>query len=79
MERRTLLGNLAVGLDALPRTAWAQQPSKVYRLGHLGSGPALIPPVRKELEESLRQLGYLPGRHIVLEYRFAGGDPDRLR
>ncbi len=79
MDRRTFLGTLAASFLTTPLATLAQQPSKVYRLGHLGSGPSLIPPLRKELEESLRQLGYLPGQHIVLEYRSAGGDPERLR
>jgi putative ABC transport system substrate-binding protein len=79
MDRRTFLGTLAASFLTTPRSTLAQQPSKVYRIGHLGSGPLLIPPLRKELEESLRQLGYLPGQHIVLEYRSAGGDPERLR
>jgi putative ABC transport system substrate-binding protein len=78
MDRRAFLGTLAGSLLAVPLTTRAQ-PKKVYRIGHLGSGPPLIAPLRKELEDTLRERGYIQGQHIVLEYRAAGGDPERLR
>lgn len=35
--------------------------------------------LQKALEEALRELGYIPGRQTSIEYRFAGGDAERLR
>jgi putative tryptophan/tyrosine transport system substrate-binding protein len=78
MNRRAFLRALAGSIFAVPCAVRAQI-KKVYRIGYLGSGPPLIPPLRKELEDTLRQLGYIPGQHIVLEYRAAGSDPERLR
>jgi putative tryptophan/tyrosine transport system substrate-binding protein len=70
----TLLG----GAAGWPLVARAQQPaSKVWRLGILQPG---APPERlvKWMQERLQELGYVDGRNIVLEYRWAEGKLDRL-
>ncbi|HEV8725996.1 MAG TPA: ABC transporter substrate-binding protein [Candidatus Binatia bacterium] len=71
-----VLGALLVPLG-LPATA--QQPMKVPRIGYLiGSSSfassARIPPFR----QGLRELGYMEGKNIIIEWRFAEGKPDRL-
>src|SRR6266436_262540 len=79
MERRTFLPLVLGSLLAAPLAAEAQQRGKVWRIGYLGSGPPVEPRYQKALEEALRELGDVPGQQITLEYRFAGGDPERLR
>jgi putative tryptophan/tyrosine transport system substrate-binding protein len=63
-----------------PPAAGAQQIGKVYRIGYLASGPSLDSRLQQALEDGLRDLGYVRGRQISIEYRFpAAGDAERLR
>jgi ABC-type uncharacterized transport system substrate-binding protein len=66
MRRRELFGVLG-GIAGLPLIARAQQ-VRVYRLGYLA--PALIPHLRDALLEALRDLGYVEGRNLKIEYRY---------
>jgi len=67
----TLLGGAAV---AWPLAAAAQQPTKVARIGHLDLGPASARASRVEtLRAALRDLGYVEGKNIVIEFRWADG------
>jgi len=61
----------------LPLDAHAQTMSKVHRLGLL-SGTSAGSPVVEAFRQGLRELGYVEGRNIVVEYRFAEGHADRL-
>ena len=73
----------ALMLLAAPLAAEAQQPAKVYRLGYLFEGmpadPAspLAAPTRA-FEETLRELGYVEGRNLVIDRRYAEFKYDRL-
>jgi putative ABC transport system substrate-binding protein len=71
MRRRefiTLVGSAA----AWPLAARAQQPAKVPRIGFLGFGPASADADRVEaLRTGLRDLGYVEGKNIVIEFRRA--------
>src|SRR5947209_5193895 len=77
MKRREFI--LALGVAAVwPITAHAQQSAaKVWRLGILQPG-APPEPLVERMRERLRELGYVEGRNIVLEYRWAEGKLDRL-
>jgi putative ABC transport system substrate-binding protein len=62
-----------------PLTCGAQPTGKVYRIGFiLTSAPDEAPYARKALEEGLRDLGYVEGRNLVFEERFAEGKQERL-
>jgi len=77
VDRRTwLVGSL--GLLATPRTTEAQ-PARVYQLGILNPGPPPGPLAGPSiLMESLAELGYVEGRNLKVERRFADGRVDRL-
>ena len=69
----------AVMLLAIAVIAEAQQPTKVPRIGYLGSLPLSAFVSRIEaFREGLRELGYVEGKNIVIEWRFAEGKLDRL-
>jgi putative ABC transport system substrate-binding protein len=59
--------------------AEAQQPEKVPRIGYLGGGAASNRARVEAFRQGLRELGYVEGKNIVLESRFAEGKPDRER
>src|SRR6266542_3065795 len=78
---RTLLWVLTVLFLTSSHLAEAQQPKKVYRIGYmsvqsLGSEPARI---RIEaFRQGLRDLGYIEGKTIAIEWRSAMGKPELL-
>ncbi len=72
---------LALGamLFALCMPAEAQQPTKIPRIGYLsGSSPSTSPARRKAFQQGLRELGYVEGKNIIIEWRFAEEKFDRL-
>jgi putative ABC transport system substrate-binding protein len=59
--------------------AQAQQPKKVPRIGYLsGVSPSAISDRTEAFRQGLRELGYVDGKNIVIEWRYAEGKPDRL-
>src|SRR6266550_4491372 len=78
MDRRTFLGALATGLLAAPLAAEGQQTAKVARIGFLFLNLAPNPHLREAFRQGLRDLGYVEGRNVVIEYRDAEGKPERL-
>src|SRR5260221_10099025 len=70
----TLLG----GAAAWPIAARAQKPEKIARIGYLSSANPRSMPAFQAFEQRLRELGYIDGRNIVIEYRNAEGEVDRL-
>ncbi|HTF74041.1 MAG TPA: ABC transporter substrate-binding protein [Bradyrhizobium sp.] len=79
MQRREFIG-LIGGAAAWPLAARAQQPAgPVYRVGYLSIGAreqTLY--ATKAFEEGLRSLGYRIGENVVIEYRFANAEIERL-
>ncbi len=60
--------------------AQAQQPKKVPRIGYLTGASLSANPARIEgFRQGLRELGYVEGKSIIIEWRSAEGKPDRLR
>src|SRR5215212_3906199 len=82
MKRReliTLLGGAAAPAILWPLAARAQQTGKVARIGFLGSATAVGSAKSVEaLRSGLRDLGYVEGKNIVIEFRWAEGRYDRL-
>ena len=65
-------------LFALCYSASAQQPKKVPRLGYLSPVDPASDSARAEgIRLALRELGYIEGQNIAIEYRYAEGKPDR--
>jgi ABC-type uncharacterized transport system substrate-binding protein len=73
--RRAFLGTLASGLFTVPFAALAQ---KTARIGYLALNLDANPRYLDAFREGLRDLGYVEGRNIVIDYRDAGGKPERL-
>ena len=72
-----LLANCSLLLTA--SSAEAQQPKKVPRIGYLSSADPASESARSEaIRLALRELGYIEGQNIAIEYRYAEGKLDRL-
>jgi putative ABC transport system substrate-binding protein len=79
MDRRTFIGGIASGLIAAPIAARGQQAGKVYRIGILEAIPADQNGANLDaLRRGLRDLGYVEGRNLVIEYRSAEGRAERF-
>jgi putative ABC transport system substrate-binding protein len=70
---------VAVVLLALGMVAEAQQPGKTFRIGFLDNATASASAVRLEaFRQELRKLGWIEGKDISIEYRFAEQKLERL-
>jgi putative tryptophan/tyrosine transport system substrate-binding protein len=80
MNRRAFISGMAGSLLAAPFAAEAQQAGKVYRIGYLFEFemPGPTPSPLRAFEETLRELGYVEGRNLAVERRFAAFKYDRL-
>ena len=81
MARKTIivLRLVAIALASLP-LAYAQQPKKIPRIGYLSStdDPKTPGPSIEAFQQGLRDLGYIEGENILVEYRYAEGISDRM-
>jgi len=72
VDRRAFIGTVAAGLLANPLATQAQQPGKVHRIGYLGATTAFAHARYVEaLRLGLRDLGYVEGKNLAIEYRWA--------
>ena len=79
MKRRKLLIALGACSMGSPFSAIAQTPPKVARIGYLGLTSASDWVSRGEaLRTGLRELGYVEGKNLAIEFRWAEGNYDRL-
>ena len=78
--RKTVIGfALTALLHALCFPVWAQQPTKIPRVAFLGTASASVVAARVEaFRQGLRELGYLEGKNIVIEYRFGEGKSNEV-
>ncbi len=78
-NRRKLLVALGAGALAAPLTSLAQQKGNVWRIGFLGAASASGFARRVDaLRAGLRDLGYVEGKNLVIEFRWADGKYERL-
>jgi putative ABC transport system substrate-binding protein len=83
ISRRRFLTGVATALTPMGAAAHAQeykaqQVAKVPRIGWLGANLAAAPHLHEAFRQGLRELGYVEGRNLVIEYRDAEGKYDRL-
>jgi putative ABC transport system substrate-binding protein len=78
IRRREFIFTLGGAAAAWPLTAQAQQPAMPV-VGYLNSGsPESDTPRLTGLRRGLNETGYVEGRNVVIEYRWAGNQADRL-
>jgi putative tryptophan/tyrosine transport system substrate-binding protein len=79
MRRRDFVTGLGCAAVAWPLAARAQQAEKIYRIGIVEPIPAAQNVANLEaLRKGLRDLGYVEGRNLVIEYRSADGRAERF-
>src|SRR5215470_17934279 len=78
-SRRSFLAG-TVSLLAAPLAVEAQSVNKVFRIGYLSIGSASTTYTRpiEAFRQGLRELGWIEGRNLLIEYRYAEGQADRL-
>jgi putative ABC transport system substrate-binding protein len=77
MDRRTFSGGLVLGILGVPQIVRAQQPERVRRVGVLMPWPENQPNTRARVmafAQALARLGWVEGRNVRIDYRFAAGD-----
>jgi putative ABC transport system substrate-binding protein len=77
LSRRDFLAGAVVALSA-PVAAAAQQASDLPRIGFLFYGSPGPSPEIEAFQKGLTEAGYVVAQNIAVEYRFAGGRPERL-
>jgi putative ABC transport system substrate-binding protein len=81
MKRRAFIAGLLVASSVAtdPCLALARETTKISRIGYLGTniGPESLPPI-EAFREGLRQLGYIEGQNIIVEYRWGRGQADQV-
>ena len=79
MNRRTAIRRMATFFLTTPSLARAQQPARIPRIGILLPTSVSVQSARVEaFRRRLRELGYVEGKNIVIEYRNAEGKLERL-
>jgi putative ABC transport system substrate-binding protein len=78
LKRREFIALLGSAATAWPLTALAQPADKLPTIGYLGTTtPAAMSQWIAALVQRLRELGWIEGRTIAIEYRWAEGRPER--
>ncbi len=74
MRRREFIASVGCAAVAWPRTA-RSQPARTYRIGVLGNENT---PIWESFRQGLRDLGYIDGSNVSVEWRFSEGNTERL-
>ena len=78
---RVQRGDLVIAIGALlaaPFGARARQAAKIARIGFLATFPGHCARLLEAFLQGLHDLGYVEGRNLVIEFRYAEGKPERL-
>ena len=79
MRRRELIGLIGSAVVAWPIAVRAQQPAKLRTVGYLGSGTAAVQnQFALAFAQRLRELGWIEGHTLAIEYRWGEGRNDRF-
>jgi putative ABC transport system substrate-binding protein len=78
MDRRAFIGTLAGGLLAAPLAAEAQQSGKVPYIGFISTTSPGTSPAIEAFVQGLRDLGYVEGQNITVEWRWGRGRTERF-
>src|ERR1700740_3339680 len=79
MTKSILLWLLATFIQVATVDAHAQQPVKIFRIGFLDPSTASANAVLLDaFRQELKKLGWIEGKNIAIEYRFAEQKPERL-
>src|SRR3984893_15486431 len=76
MERRTFMALVSGGFLAAPLSVEAQPSTGVYRIGFVS--PISPGPTIDAFRQGLREVGYVEGKNVIVETRFAEGRSERL-
>jgi hypothetical protein len=80
MDRRAFIGTLTGGLLAAPLAAKAQQAGNVYRVGVLWLNSLQVEPhLHEAFRQGLREFVGVEDRNLVIEFRSADGNADKLQ
>jgi putative ABC transport system substrate-binding protein len=77
VRRRDFIKVIAGSMTAWPLAARAQQPGKLPTIGFLGTDALVWSPYTAAFVQRLRELGWIEGRTIAIEYRWSEGRPAR--
>jgi len=78
MRRRDFITAVAASAGAWPLAGHAQQPGKLPTIGFLGADAAGWRPWTDAFLKRLRELGWIDGQSIAIEYRWTEGHPERV-
>ena len=79
MKAKILVYMLPVFILGTIHLAEAQQPEKIPRIGYLTAGARSAAEAREEaFRQGLREFGYINGKNIIIEYRYAEATPDKV-
>jgi len=78
MKKNLGLFVLAIVFLTTVSLADAQQTGKIPRIGFLGTSPSAIAARIEAFRQGLRELGYVEGKNIFIEWRHVEGKPERM-
>ena len=78
MRRRDFITVLGGAAAVWPLVVRAQQPKKLPTIGLLGDNASSWGPWTAAFEQRLRELGWIEGQTIAIEYRWSEGRPERI-
>ncbi len=79
MDRRTVIKGLSTVVGLMPIAAYSQPLAKAARVGLLmTTTPVAASHIVVAFADGLRMLGYIEGKNLVLDYRWAEGRPERF-